>query len=98
MSVFYIRSTTCTRPPSFLPPPQPLPRSQALFDESALLDSNVRWPNQWCTSFGCLNPRSSEVCPGGCFNLSGQSRQWQHSTDGSHSIREFLSLANETLR
>ncbi|CAI5473905.1 unnamed protein product [Closterium sp. Yama58-4] len=78
-------------------PTEPLPFPQSLFDQAALADGGVRWEQQQCGSFHCLNTRALGDCRN-CFNLSLESHRWQHRFRGNPTMHDVLQLKNGSLR
>ncbi|CAI7887257.1 unnamed protein product [Closterium sp. NIES-53] len=78
-------------------PTEPLPFPQSLFDQASLADGGVRWEQQQCGSFHCLNTRALGDCRN-CFNLSLESHRWQHRFRGNPTMQDVLQLKNGSLR
>ncbi|CAI5479759.1 unnamed protein product [Closterium sp. Yama58-4] len=78
-------------------PTEPLPFPQSLFDQAALVDGGVRWEQQQCGSFHCLNTRALGDCRN-CFNLSLESHRWQHRFRGNPTMQDVMQLKNGSLR
>ncbi|CAI5514953.1 unnamed protein product [Closterium sp. Naga37s-1] len=78
-------------------PTEPLPFPQSLFDQAALADGGVRWEQQQCGSFHCLNTRALGDCRN-CFNLSLESHRWHHRFRGNPTMQDVMLLKNGSLR
>ncbi|GJP83786.1 hypothetical protein CLOP_g13894 [Closterium sp. NIES-67] len=78
-------------------PTEPLPFPRSLFEQAALADGSVRWGQQQCASFQCLNSRALGDCRN-CFNLSLESHRWQHRFRGNPTMRDVIRMKNGSLR
>ncbi|CAI5504490.1 unnamed protein product [Closterium sp. Naga37s-1] len=77
----------------------PVPFPNALWNESALMDTNVNWEHHTCKSFACLKSGPGQVndCKD-CFNLDVEKTRWKGGIRGTISMEEVFHLTNNTLR
>ncbi|GJP42125.1 hypothetical protein CLOM_g1724 [Closterium sp. NIES-68] len=77
----------------------PVPFPNSMWNESALMDTNVNWEQHTCKSWECLKSGPGQVndCKD-CFNLEVEKTRWKGGIRGTISMEEVFHLTNNTLR